>query len=311
MTALACLGFAALFFASEAHAQVPASSPWFTKGLSSPASKADAPPREVPLVEKKWDDLSNKETGRLGKSALEIAPEKWKHAETENFIIHYRRVTEAQKVVREIEFDIWFIAKTLGASRDRYLKKSHVFVFEDEAEWRLFSSGNPVPQWASSFAHGDELFLNIRRVDATGRFDSYTLAHEVTHAVVARLYPQKHWPLWLNEGFAEYMAGASVAARKNQSVKRHQQTLKMAEMPIEEMTALKEYPRDEEAVARLYQTAEKLVRFLKSELPRDQFPAFVEAMLDDRSLTEVLLEFHGDTFKDFNSFKKRYEKFDK
>ena len=47
----------------------------------------------------------------------------------------------------------------------------------------------------------DDLFLDVRA--AQGGFDSQTLAHETTHAIVARIYGGRRWPLWLNEGFAE------------------------------------------------------------------------------------------------------------
>jgi hypothetical protein len=40
-----------------------------------------------------------------------------------------------------------------------------------------------------SLALGDELFLNVR--EQTGAFDSETVAHETTHAVVARIYGRR------------------------------------------------------------------------------------------------------------------------
>lgn len=35
-----------------------------------------------------------------------------------------------------------------------------------------------------------------------------TPAHETTHAVVARIYRRQRWPVWLGEGFAEYVGAA-------------------------------------------------------------------------------------------------------
>jgi len=53
----------------------------------------------------------------------------------------------------------------------------------------------------------DDLFLNVH---GTGKgFESHTLAHETTHAVVARIYRNRRWPVWLSEGFADYVADAS------------------------------------------------------------------------------------------------------
>jgi hypothetical protein len=275
------------------------------------AQPASPPPREVPLVEKKWETLANTDVSEAGKIALGIAPEKWKHAETDNFILHYRRVTEAQKVAREVEYDLWFVAATLGATKDRYTRKSHVYVFEDDDEWKEYLAKTEAPSWAASFTKGDELFLNVRRAADTGRFNSSTLAHETTHAVVARLFPGKRWPLWLSEGFAEYMGGASIAARKGQTVKRYQANLSMAEMPLTTMESLRQYPSDEDSVAQLYQTSEKFVRFLMNELPKDRIVPFIDAILAGKPMQEAVLAVYADKFKDWSDFAKKYERFTK
>ena len=280
--------------------------------LPSTKLPAQSPPRDVPLVEKKWEQLpagSLENLSDLGKKALSIDPAKWKHAETPNFLLHYRRATEAQKVAREVEFNLWFIANALGAPKDRYLGRSHVYVFEDAEEWKRFVALTPMPKWTASFAFGDELFLNVRREPGSGNFDSQTLAHETAHAVVARLYPGKEWPLWLSEGFAEYMGGASVAARKSQTTRRFQSRLENAEMPLRTLEALSAYPGDEALVHQLYQTSEKFVRFLMNELPKDRIVGFIDAVLAGKGMERSLLEVYSDQIKDWRTFEKRYERF--
>lgn len=282
-------------------------------GSSQPAN--GMPSREVPLVEKRLDQLSNQTISREGRVALDIDPAKWHHAETDNFIIHYRRATEAQKVVREVEYDLWFVATTLEASKDRYAKKSHVYVFEDQQEWEKFldMTENPM-KWAASYAHGDELFLNVRGGGNSGpgtSFDSHTTAHETTHAVVARLYPGKRWPLWLNEGFAEYMGGASVAARKGISGRHYERDLRMAEMPLDQLTQLTQYPNTEGQIRQLYQTSEKFIRFLMTEFPKDRISKFIEQILNGVGLPEAVLAVYPDKVKDYATFQKKYEKFTK
>ncbi len=256
-------------------AQSPAATPWpsaapapaqdsgFQPGASPALSAGTAePPRDIPLVEKTWDELSNKDVGDEGQMALNMKPEEWKHAETDHFVIHFRRVTEARKVAREIEYNLWFIAKTLGATPAQYRSKSHVFIFKDETEWGNFLARTNAPLWSSSFVRFDDLFLNIRNTGSGEPFDSHTLAHETTHAVVARLYPYEHWPVWLNEGFAEYMGGASVAARNHQLIQGYQRNLTQADLSLDDLFATKVYPAEEDKVYQLYQTSEKFVRFL-------------------------------------------------
>jgi len=290
----------------------PAATPFqgFPDTVSGQPSPNGEPPRDIPLIEKPFNELSDQQVDDLGQKALAIKPDQWKHAETDNFILHYRRVTEARKVAREVEFDINFVATSLGATKERYQKKSHVFIFEDDNEWHAFLSQTTMPPWAASFAHGDELFLNLRNQEGMA-FDSRILAHETTHAVVARLYPGTRWPLWLNEGLAEYMGAASVAARKNQTIKRHEHTLNFASMSLDEIQELQAYPQDPIQVAELYETAEKLIRFIMTELPKERFTQFIDAVLGGKTLKEALLYVYPDKLVSYDDFEKRFAKFNK
>jgi hypothetical protein len=265
------------------------------------------PPRDIRLVEKKLEALPNQDANPMAAQALAIEPKKWKHAETDHFIIHYRRATEAQKVVREIEFDLWFVARTLGASKERYAKKSHVYVFEDEREWRDFvHQVKDLPQWVASFAHGDELFLHVGGMGEG--FDSTILAHETTHAVVSRLYPDKEWPRWLNEGFAEYMGIASQAARKGTWAKGMQKDLSGVTMPLSQVIALTDYPTDERDVRLYYQSCEKVVRFLMDDYPRERFPQLIDAILNGETLETAIPRVYAPQVKDYATFLKQYER---
>ena len=184
----------------------------------------------------------------------------------------------------------------LNAPPERYARKSHVFIFEDETDWKEFVEQAKAPPWSASFTRGDELFLNVR--DArTGVFDSQTLAHETTHAVVARLYPGKHWPTWLGEGFAEQMSGASTGARMGQYNQRLLQRFQLA---------TPEYPEDPKAVAQLYQSSEKLIRFLMTKNPPERFPKFVDSILDGDPFSVAVVKVYGDKYKDADAFAKEY-----
>jgi hypothetical protein len=267
---------------------------------------ADEPPRNVRLIEKKFEELSSPPTSAYSRIALAIKPDKWRHAETDNFIFHYRRITEAQKVVNQIEYHLWFVAKALGASKDRYQRKSHVFIFKDEAEWKEFLPKTDASSWAASFAHADELYLNVRE---KGGFEENILAHETTHAVVARLYFSQPWPVWLNEGFAEYMGGASQGARKGISAFHYQGALRMGDIPLAQLTSMTDYPTNREQVHALYQSSQKLVRFLMNELPKDRFPKFVDQILATNDFKKSLLAVYSDKIPSMQMFERRYERF--
>ena len=268
------------------------------------AAPAGTPPGDVRLEEKPLTALSGTDTNPYGVKALSLAPARWKHAETPHFILHYRRATEAQKVAREVEFTLWFVAQSLGAGPERYAKRSHVYVFQDIREWVDFRDSTKVAEWTGSFAVGDDLFLHVG--GAGEAFDSRILAHETTHAVVARLYPGQRWPRWLNEGFAETMAGASMAARKHVWAKGMEEPLEKATLSPDEVTAIVDYPADDEAVTRFYQSSEKLVRYLLGNYPKDRFPRFIDAVLEGLPFREAYLKVYGDQEKDYAAFLKTY-----
>ncbi len=277
----------------------------FTLSALPSAVRADA----IPLEEKKWDQLANHDVGAEGELALSIRPTAWLHGETPNWILHYRRITEAKRVALEIDFHLVFVSKTLGAKPEQIAHKANVFIFEDEKDWQAFMSKvtaiSSVSSWAASFAHGEDLFLNVRNGN-TGMFDSQRLAHETTHAVVARIYPRQRPPLWLSEGFAEEMSGRSTAARMGQYNPRLLQRFHTAAMPVDQLTALQEYPADPIAIAQLYQSSEKLVRFLMTDAPVDRFPKFFAAMLGGGDLPSAVTQIYGDKYPTYDAFTQRY-----
>jgi hypothetical protein len=266
---------------------------------SAPRVRAD----EIPFIQETWEALPNHDVGEHGETALALRPAAWLHGESPHFIIHYRRITEAKTVALQIEFHLAFVARTLGAGPERYAQKSHVFIFEDDKDWKAFISQTNVPPWAGSFAWGDELFLNVRN-GTTGTFDAQTLAHETTHAVMARLYPQARFPLWLSEGFAEEMSGRSFAARQGFNP-RTLQRYHTPPMPLEELTAMAVYPPDAIAVARLYQSAERLVHLLMSTHP-ERFPKLIDAVAKGETLSVAVPGIYGDVYPTYAAFAQRY-----
>ncbi|MGI8432855.1 MAG: hypothetical protein ACR2MW_11275 [Chthoniobacterales bacterium] len=258
------------------------------------------------LRQERWEELANHEISHDGQTALALRPQQWHHGETENFIFHYRGLSDALQIAREIEFDLWYVAQSLGAAKADYTKKSHVYVFADEKEWQKFLASTHAAPWAHSFAMRDDLFLNVRA--GGGGFDSQTLAHETTHAVVARIYP-RHWPVWLNEGFAEYMADASLAARHSRQPQSTQRKLHYAKMTVADLFATQRYPGELDAIWPLYETSEKFVRYLYNKYPHELFPKFVDRLLAGEPATTALAEIYGADFSDMNDFEKRFSRF--
>jgi hypothetical protein len=253
-----------------------------------------------------WATLSNRDVSHLGSKALEMNPRNWYHGETEDFIIHYRNFSDALQIAREIEFDLWYVAKTLGAAREQYAQKSHVYVFQDDKEWRAFITQAKYREpWAHSFAIHDELFLNVH---GTGQgFESHTLAHETAHAVVARIYRNRRWPIWLSEGFAECMADACGAVRRGLQPGAYPRNLPSASMVLTELLALVRYPDEGSAATEMYQTSTKFVRYLFTKYPADLFPRFVDHVLSGEPAPSALVAVYGEEFRDMTAFDKRFQ----
>ncbi len=303
----------ALILAGPLHAQAPSPAwpfpsrgPGNAAGPSPPPARSTPPPYDVPLRQERWEQLADHAVSRAGGKALALRPEQWRHGETENFIVHYRSLSDALQIAREIEFDLWYVEQALGAMPQQYARKSHVYVFQDEKEWQKFLVETQTPGWVHSFALRDDLFLDVR---VQGGFDSHTLAHETTHAIVARFYGNRRWPLWLSEGFAEYMGDASVAARHWRSPLSNQRKFHFAEMTVTELTATTRYPAEPEEVARLYETSAKFVRYLFNKYPRELFPKFVDRVLDGQAVAAALPEIYGKEFSDMAEFEKRFARF--
>jgi len=274
--------------------------------ITNAAPSSTPPPVGAPMQQKTWETISNHDTSLLGNQALAMNPRNWYHGETENFILHYRNFSDALQIAREIEFDLWYVAGTLGATKDQYSRKSHVYVFQDDNEWRTFVKEVHQPAaWSHSFAVGDELFLNIH---GTGLgFESHTLAHETTHAVVARIYKRAHWPLWLSEGFADYMADACGTVRRGLAPGANPRILRDAAMTLTELMKVDRYPTDPASVARLYETGTKFVRYLFTKYPVEFFPKFVSRLIDGAPAETALVEVYGDEFRDIRVFDRKFQ----
>jgi hypothetical protein len=274
--------------------------------FSQNLSNATPPPIGAPMRQVNWDQLSNRNISSRGAEALAMNPRNWFHGETEDFIIHYRNFSDALQIAREIEFDLWYVAKTLGAAKEQYASKSHVYLFQDDNEWQRFvGQVHHHESWAHSFADGDDLFLNVHGTG--GGFESHTLAHETAHAVVSRIYGNRRWPLWLNEGFADYMADACGSVRRGLSPGAYPRTLSDSSMTVTELIAVTKYPDDAGTVTDLYQSATKLVRYLFTKYPAELFPRFVDRLLSGAPAAVALADVYGGEFRDMAAFDKRFK----
>src|SRR4029453_7843858 len=138
-------------------------------------------------------------------------------------------------------------------------------------------------------------------------FESHTLAHETTHAVVARIYKNRHWPLCLNEGFPDYKAECCGAVRRGLQPGAYPRNLPWASMTLSELIATRQYPREGAAVTELYESSTKFVRYLFTKYPPEVFPKFIDRVIDGEAVQSALVELYSDEFRDLAAFDKRFQ----
>jgi len=261
---------------------------------------------DLQLVEKPWEQITDQKLFDHGKTALGQNPSKWRHAETEHFVIHYHKRIDAQKVVRQAEFYYEQVKKDLQVEKDRFDRKSHIFLFEKDAEWHQFVADAKFMEWAAGVCSRSELYFLSRK--GSGDFAAGTLAHEMTHCIFYRFVPRRI-PMWLNEGFAEFESGNAYAKFKGiGGGSRGSGRRGAADYPLQKLLAATDYPADREEVHEFYRTSERLVRFLMTKLDRNRFVPLVMKIAEGASLESAVLEIHADKFKSFDEFVKRYEK---
>ena len=254
---------------------------------------------EDSFKEKKLDDLSTTEMSDWGDLALGIQHLKWKHGETEHFIIHFFRTGE--KIAHRSEVFYTEIKEFFGNRPDLLAgKKSQVFAFQDMNNWKQFA-GKIGQDWAGGVTRGDEFFYLAAAEE--GRFDSKgkVQAHEMTHLIFNRFY-RGHPPLWLNEGVAEYFG-----QRKTSTLSQFRQQMSLTPpYHLGRLFQAEQYPGLDQIQA-FYAEAAIVVDFLTRTSERAaKLPKFVDAMIANNDVAAAL-QIYG--YKDFTEFETAYKNY--
>ena len=215
--------------------------------------------KEVPFTA-----LSNPYVTPLGQAALSIRPTEWKHAETADFVYHYFHDFIATPVSVEAEFYYRVVAKDLDKDTSHWERKAHIFIFEEPADWKAFQTKANLDPWTGGIHQGGSLFIQR---DPAQKFKGNTLGHETAHLVVDRFFGS-NVPLWLNEGYAEYISRVAYSsynrARGYESHPRTDALTAGSFIPLDRLNNLLTYPVDVREVLAFYTESEKLVRFLNA-----------------------------------------------
>lgn len=107
---------------------------------------------------------------------------------------------------------------------------------------------------------------------------AFRLGHELSHWLAYKRYPARP-PLWLDEGLAQMVAAdaACVCARTlKQDLERPRPAhLERSRFRLDELTALRAYPKTEARSAAFYWQAEQLVQAIRERLGPQEFSAYL------------------------------------
>ncbi|MFH1996024.1 MAG: hypothetical protein ABIJ27_03385 [Candidatus Omnitrophota bacterium] len=252
-----------------------------------------------------WKRLSDTDISPIGRSALALDKKKWQHAETGHFIYHFVDADWAEIVYINAEVFYSWIKDIFGIRKDTWTKKVHIFVFTDEARWNDFKEKARVTAHGDAFTSGWELFFYRRPHVLTAR---KSLAHEITHVIVFR-FLDGPIPIFLNEGFAEFISMRAIAMQEQASeydLRAVKFLTKGEYLPLEELIAAKTYPTSKEALIIFYRESELLVRHLILNHQTEKFYKLLRLVSKGQTFKQAVKKTYE---KDFTSFEKEFKKY--
>jgi len=261
---------------------------------------------EGALHEVPFQSLSDRSLTPLGQAAMSIHPNDWKHAETTNFIYHFFHGYIAAPVSVEAEFYYRVIAQDLEKDTTQWERKSHIFIFETDEDWKAFQHKGSLDPWTGGIHSAGSLFIQ-RNPEL--KFKGSTLGHEVTHLVIERFFGAGV-PLWLNEGYAEYSASRCYSAFNRARGYAARPTSRSVPadlyLPVGQLTSMVSYPQEVTQVGVFYSESERLVRFLTSTDKRG-FGIFLEAMSKGNRVETALSKGFGTRFINLDSLDQAFK----
>ncbi|HEY2712887.1 MAG TPA: hypothetical protein VGI60_10260 [Chthoniobacterales bacterium] len=257
------------------------------------------------LPEVAFSALSSSDRNPLGAQALALHPEEWKHAETEHFIYHFIHSYVATPISVESEFYFRVISEELGKEvASGTPAKAHIYIFEKPEDWKRFQVAGHLEPWTGGIHSGGSLFIQR---NPEYKFGNNSLGHEIAHLVLYRFY-QRTVPLWLNEGFAEYISRISRAsyerARDYNAHARSPSVPSDQIIPLAQLTGMTGYPGDN-TVHAFYRESERLVRFLIST-DREAFLGLLNALARGDTFGTALSYNYGSRFFDIAALEEEF-----
>ena len=255
-----------------------------------------------PIPTVSWRALSDVDVSPMGRAAISLYEDDWKHAETEHFVYHFLDDDKAGIIYLKSEYYYGWIKDFFGVKKDNWKKKSHIFVFSSEEGWQAFKDRIGYSSGAAAFTNGWELYIYPSPYWLAPMM---TIAHEITHIVVFR-FLEGPIPLFLNEGFAEYTSVRAIAVRfrgNEYKVRKIKRIPRDEFIDVDELITMTAMPED---VAIFYNESELLIRHLVLNYGKEEFYKLALEVSRGVSFKDACRKVYG---TDYRSIKKDFEDF--
>jgi len=241
------------------------------------------------LETRSWEELSNRRVSVAGERALKAAGAAWTHAESPQFIYHALSAANLEPAARFAEFGYRELSRHTGpeinswdlwsqiTGRDRG-RKPHLFLIPGGPLWDQVLAGVSSRPDGVAMQLANEVFAPPPGDDPAS---AMKLAHELVHLRLWRIAGERV-PIWLDEGLAGYASWQVTRAyfgKQGRVMTRAAQTVtKERLMSLQQLTAVKEYPKDPAAARAFYRQCEEFIRSVASRIGQDRLASFVLAV---------------------------------
>ena len=251
-----------------------------------------------------YEELGDKDLSPEGRLALHLDPDlEWHHTQTKHFSYHFTSTDPALEAYLADAEKYYNRIKTLfGVTHDDWQKSVHIFVFQKDWAWKkLMESLRQDPE-TPALTEGWDLFIR-HAVDEKSRVQS--LSHELGHIILFRFVDGRP-PLFLNEGFAEYMSLMALAdflGVDPSRIRRSQKVTDADYISLSVLSALESYPEKEKAI--FYHESEELTRYLIAQYGGDKFYLLMKELSHGKGFRETFRSVYNKGVEDIEpDFKK-------
>ncbi|MFA5271854.1 MAG: hypothetical protein WC412_05920 [Candidatus Omnitrophota bacterium] len=219
-------------------------------------------------------------------SPLSLRAEKFKEMRSEHFMINYAEGTEdaVYKVKDDAEYYYRSITQEFGFVRDKlwsWDNRAKIIIAKDKD---AYLEEFKCPSWSGACV--DYYNKIIYTYPFQGGFSS-VLLHELTHIIFREYIGYNKFPLWLDEGMAQYMEyrGSSQLTLIKSSIKKlieEGKYIKFSQIGNIYSLSQKDDPR------LFYSQAFSMVYFLKERFGNGNFAQFLSYLRSNNNIEEAL-----------------------